>query len=234
MRMAAKKYRNNSGEFDDLIVQNLPFVRHILGKTIGALPDGVDIENLESAGIVGLVEAAQQFDPGKGATFKSFAYHRIRGAIIDELRRNCPLPQDMLQRITKVRRATERMEPPITAEGIAQVTGLTVSQVEDCLEAIRLTRCSSWDEAANAGSHSAQSPVIGPYAEVELAEHKRLLADGIERLPYQERMAVTLYYLEDLRLKEIGAVLGLSESRVSRVLNNAKLHLREFIRIKTS
>lgn len=234
MRMAAKKYRNNSDDLDDLIVQNLHYVRHILGKSIGSLPDGVDIENLESAGIVGLVEAAQQYDPTKGTSFRSYAYHRIRGAIIDELRRNCPLPQEMLQKIAKVRRATEQMEPPITPEAIARATELTVAQVEDCLEAIRLTRCSSWDEAAIGGNRSTQSSLAGPYAEVELAEHKRLLADGIERLPYQERMAVTLYYLEDLRLKEIGAVLGLSESRVSRVLNRAELHLREFIRIKTS
>lgn len=236
MRMAAKKYQSVSNELmrDDLIVRHLDYVRHILGRSIAGLPDGVDIENLESAGILGLVEAAQQFDPNRGVPFKTFAYQRIRGAIIDELRRNCPLPQPMLQMISKIRRATERLEPPVTPESLALATGLTTSQIDECLEAIRLTRCSSWDEAVIAGSRAAQEPTPGPYAEVELAESKRVLADAIEKLPYQERMVVSLYYMEDMRLKEIGLVLGLSESRVSRVLNRAELRLRDYIRIKTS
>jgi RNA polymerase sigma factor FliA len=126
------------------------------------------------------------------------------------------------------------MEPPITPEAIARTTDLTLTQVEECIEAMRLTRCGSWDEVAIAGSRSAQSPTDGPLAEVELAEVKQVLADSIERLPYQERMVITLYYLEDLRLKEIGKVLSLSESRVSRIVANAELRLKEYIRVKTS
>src|SRR4051794_2131254 len=85
---------------DELIVSHLPLVKHVIGRVIGDVPPGVDVENLESAGVLGLVEAAARFDPSRNANFKTFAYLRIRGAIVDEMRRNSPLPQHVHARLS--------------------------------------------------------------------------------------------------------------------------------------
>ncbi|MCA9215890.1 MAG: hypothetical protein KDB27_22645, partial [Planctomycetales bacterium] len=99
--------RTSDQRLDSLVVEHLEYVRHILGRLTYNLPANIDIENLESAGILGLVEAAKHFDESRGVPFKGFAYSRIRGAILDELRRNCPLSQQMLRQIAVVRTAAE-------------------------------------------------------------------------------------------------------------------------------
>ena len=210
---------------DQLVLDNLEFVRHLLGKLVCNLPEDVDVENLESAGILGLVEAAQQFDPDRGVPFRSFAYSRIRGAIIDELRRNCPLPQRVLQHISIVRAACENLEPPVTPERIVKMTGLSLEQVETCLQATRLTRPTVWDETL-----AYQKAKQRERDDTEFTELKSLLADCISELPEQDRIVITLYYLEDMRLKEIGATLSLSESRVSRIKDRAEVRLAAAMR----
>lgn len=214
---------------DRLILEHLYFVRHILGKMLGGLPDTVDNDNLESAGILGLVEAAGQFDPTRGIAFTTYAYQRIRGAILDELRRNCPVPQAVLQNWTLIREASVHMNPPLTAEKLAERTGLTVEEVDDCIAAMRLTRPENWADELG------ELPVPG-HREAEIdadsrrAEEKKLLADAIEELPEKMRLAVTMYYLEDMRMKEIGKVLELSESRVSRLVNAGELQLKSIVK----
>src|SRR3954469_25606357 len=110
---------------DDLILGHLPLVKHVIGRLVGGLPPGVDAENLESAGVLGLVEAAAKFDPSRNAQFKTFAYLRIRGAIVDELRRNSPLPQHVLGRVSAIRRACRTLPHPVTVDAIVAATGLT-------------------------------------------------------------------------------------------------------------
>ncbi len=214
---------------DRLILEHLSYVRHILGKMLGALPDYVDNENLESAGILGLVEAAGQFDPMRGTAFTTFAFQRIRGAILDELRRNCPVPQTILQNWSLIRDASVHMRPPLTPEKLSTATGLSVREVEDCLAAMKLTRPENWDEELG------ELPVPdGRQADVDSGSHrleeKRVLADAIEQLPDKMRLAVTMYYMDDMRMKEIGEVLGLSESRVSRLLASAELQLKSIVK----
>lgn len=231
MEAGLKTYRQVAArdERERLILDHLPDVRHILGKVAARLPSGVDRQNLESAGVLGLVEAAGQFDPARGVEFGAFARVRIRGAILDELRRNCPLPQRMLKRLAKVRQAYLRIDGPATTQAVAHFTGLTTAEVEECLEAASVTRTEQWNEDLSlqlsdrtAGEHHAG-------AAVELEEAKGRVADAIEQLPERERVVVTLYYLEDLRLREIGEALGLSESRVSRILTRAENRLRQLV-----
>ncbi len=217
---------------DQLIMSHLPLVRHIIGKLLAQLPPGQDAEGLESAGILGLVEAANNFDAERGATFKSYAYTRIRGAILDELRRNCPLPQHMIERVTLVRKAHEGLPAPVSVEALAKATGLSSEDVADCLAAIRLTRMYSWDGTGEPIGIRLDERDERPDSQAEKAELERQLARAIESLPERERMVVTLYYMEDLRLKEIGELLGLSESRVSRVLSAALFHLGEYLRAR--
>jgi RNA polymerase sigma factor for flagellar operon FliA len=233
MSTGLKTYKNASQkrEQDRLILEHLEYVRQLLGKMLGGLPAGVDIENLEAAGTLGLIESARKFDPARGVTFKTFAYNRIRGAIFDELRRNCPLSQQKMQQISAVQRACESLQPPVTPEAIAKESGLSVSTVEECLEAVRLTQPEPWNDL-KCMVHDRWNPSVHqtPEAEAERNEVKEILAEGIEELPERERLVVTLYYLEDLRYKEIGKVLNLSESRVSRLLTRAEFRLRELVR----
>jgi RNA polymerase sigma factor for flagellar operon FliA len=232
---AARVYRrlNSDAEREQLILRHLALVRHIVGRLKGKLPRGLDVENLEAAGVLGLVEAANRFDPDRGIRFETFAYARIRGAVFDELRRNCPLPQHLLERIATVRAAHARLPAPVTAERLAEATGLTADEVAECLGALRLTRVGSWEDLAGPHFPRRGESDERPSDRLEQAELHRLLSQGIRRLPDRERLVVTLYYLEDLRLKEIGQLLDLSESRVSRLLKTALFHLEEFLRAKT-
>lgn len=209
---------------DDLILDNVGYVRHILNRLLTHLPPTVDSENLESAGIVGLIEAARQFDAGRDVEFRTFAYQRIRGSILDELRRNCPLSQQMLQKIAHLRRVREKQESSVTVEQLAAASEMSTGEVTDCIAASRLTRPESWSESLH--GTAAEHVEAGDISEQR--EMREVLADGIEALPDTMRIAISLHYLEGLKLREIGTVLGLSESRVCRIVNNARQRLREF------
>jgi len=219
---------------DQLIVDHLSLVRHVVGRLLAELPPGLDVENLQSAATLGLVEAANKYDPARGVEFKAYAYTRVRGAALDELRRNCPLPQEMVQRVVLVRNAYRELRPPVSVERLAELTGLAYDEVVDCLAAIRMTRMVSWEDSCQSHIVRLDDAHERPHSAMERAEQKQLLAEAIERLPERERRVVTLYYLEDLRLKEIGKVLGLSESRVSRLLNSAVFQLGERLRAEVS
>jgi RNA polymerase sigma factor for flagellar operon FliA len=227
----AQAYRDvaRQGRRDQLILDHLPLVRHIVGKLTAELPSGIDIENLEAAGVLGLVEAATSFDPEREVRFKTFAYIRVRGAILDELRRNCPLPQPMLEALAKVRKAYRTLPAPVSVAALALASGLSEDEVSDCLAASRLTRMVSLSPGSRDWTTRLDDEGR-PEAPLERAEEARLLDEAIAALPERERLAVTLYYREDLRLKEISVVLSLSESRVSRILNAALFHLTEYFR----
>lgn len=211
---------------DELVINHIWLVRHLTGKVTARLPPGVDVENLESAGMLGLVEAANRFDATRGVDFKSFAALRIRGAIYDEARRNCPLPQEVMQRVMLVAKAQEHLSPPISVDDLVTETGLTKDEVVDALLAMPLIRIQSLDQVVDDPTRQTESSAE---AFAERSEQKRLLADAIAALPERERLVVTLYYMEDLRLKEIGEVLKLSESRVSRLLAAAQFQLKSFV-----
>lgn len=216
---------------DELIVGHLPLVKHVIGRLLGDLPSSADAENLESAGVLGLVEAASKFDPTRNAQFKTFAYLRIRGAIVDELRRNSPLPQHVLARVALVRKAYRTLPHPITVEALAAETGLTLDEVADTLAAERFAKTTSWEQAAEPSGLEPAAPADTPEDEAERAERASQLAEAIQALPEKERKAVTMYYQQDMRLKEIASVLGLSVSRVSRLLSKALFELGEQMRL---
>jgi RNA polymerase sigma factor for flagellar operon FliA len=232
VRVSAQPYTQlaEQSRRNELIESHLGLVRHILGKLIAQLPPGVDVENLESAATLGLVEAANKFDPERGIKFETYAYTRIRGAVLDELRRNCPLPQRMLERVALVRRAYEGLPPGSGTAALAAASGLSEDELADCLAAMRLARMSSWE--AEPPDCRFTDRAEAPDDQAQRAEQKELLADAIQALGERERLVVTLYYMEDLRLKEIGALLKLSESRVSRVLNAGLYHLGEYMRAR--
>jgi RNA polymerase sigma factor FliA len=224
---AVQKYQRvaEKSRRDELILSHLPLVKHVIGRILGELPPGVDVENLESAGVLGLVEAAGKFDPTRNAQFKTFAYLRIRGAIYDELRRNSPLPQHMLERVAAIRKALRTLPAPATVEMLADATGLTPDEVADTLAADRFVKMVSWEQTAQPGGLAPAASAPPPETELERWEAVQHLTDAIEQLPEKERLAVTLYYREELRLREIGEILNLSVSRVSRLITKAMFEL---------
>jgi RNA polymerase sigma factor for flagellar operon FliA len=217
---------------DELILSHLPLVKHVIGRLTAELPPGVDVDNLESAGVLGLVEAAGKFDPSRNAQFKTFAYIRVRGAILDELRRNSPLPQHMLERVALIRKAYRTLPAPVTADDLAAATGLTADEVADALAAERFNRMVSWEQTAQPNGLSVAHSAPPPEAEAERWEAVQQLSEAIEELPPRERTAVTLYYREEMRLKEMSAVMNLSPSRISRILSRATFELGERLRAK--
>jgi RNA polymerase sigma factor FliA len=232
--LAAYRQTAARAEREQLILEHLEEVRHILGRIAVRLPPEVDRQNLESAGVLGLVEAAAQYDPTRGVDFGAFARLRIRGAIFDELRRNCPLPQRMLKRVALVKQAYLRLDPPVTESALADVTGLSLDELEECRQAAALIRQEPWtqdlertlvDESATDGDGAAS---------MARHEDRSAVADAIERLAERERLVLTLYYLEDLRLREIAELVGLSESRVSRLLSRAESQLRQLVTTRTN
>lgn len=215
---------------DELVLSHLRLVKHVIGRVIGELPPGVDLENLEAAGVLGLVEAANKYDPTRNAQFKTFAYLRVRGAILDELRRSSPLPQHMLERVAKVRHALRTLTSPVTFEAIAAFTGMSEDEVADTLAADRFSKMVSWEQTAQPNGHDPAQSVEEPYAEVERWEEIQQLSEAIEQLPERERLVITLYYREDMSLKEISQVMRLSTSRISRLLSKAEFELGELLR----
>ncbi|MEP3482273.1 MAG: sigma-70 family RNA polymerase sigma factor [Fuerstiella sp.] len=224
MDAAVKAYRatTNQASRDDLIVDHIGDVKNILGRVVAALPDSVDRDNLEAAGLLGLVEAAHHFRPELNVKFSAFAYHRIRGAILDELRRNCPLSQRMLERWSTIRKAIESHDGYASVEQLADSTQLSAKDISDCMEAIRLTRPEEWNEEFG----FRVNPML---SDIEQEEKQQQLEDAIMQLEERDRSVVIMYYRDELRLKEIGEVLGLSESRVSRILSEAVRKMRVLV-----
>ena len=160
---------------DQLIMDHLGYVNHILAKLLNQLPRGVDAENLESAGALGLIEAASQFDPSRNVEFKTFSYQRIRGAILDELRRNCPLSQQMLQKIAHLRQVKSQFDGTVTVEDLAAAAGMSVGEVTHCIQSSRLTRPDSWNDAVRIRGHIGDNDNA---TDLEQQEMEQVLAEG--------------------------------------------------------
>ena len=217
---------------DQLIMDNIDYVARIL-STMAFNVDGSDArENLLSAGVVGLVEAANSFDPSQGKSFRTFAYRRISGAIVDEMRRQSPVPQTVLKQIGIVKKAYQRLEPPVTPEDLAHETNLALDEIITCLEAMRFIKPADWNDLDDVVHASWRASETSVEFHIEAEERKQMLARSIEELPERERLVLTLYYNEELNLAEIGNVMDLSESRVSRVLASARFRLQEAMRCK--
>ncbi|NND95824.1 MAG: sigma-70 family RNA polymerase sigma factor [Pirellulaceae bacterium] len=219
---------------DNLILENVDFVARILSTMTFMVTSDEARENLHSAGVLGLVEAAHSFDANQGIAFRTFAYPRIRGAIVDELRKQSPVSQAVLKQIGVVKKAYESIEPPVTSEALADATGLNVDQIVDCLEAMRFIKPDNWNDLSDVIHGSWRSSVDSPEYQLESEEMTRVLAESIQELSDQQRIVLSLYYTEELKLAEIAAAMDLSESRVSRILAAAKFRLQEMIRCKTA
>jgi RNA polymerase sigma factor for flagellar operon FliA len=224
---------------DRLILTYAPLVKFVAGRVGASLPSHVDEQDLVSYGLLGLIGAIERFDPGRAIKFETFAMARIRGAIIDELRSLDWVPRSVRTRARQIERAIatlekELMRAPTDAE-IAAKLGVTNGELEDSLHEISRTSVAALDELWSPSGSGDQIALIDtiedefgpdPETSLELTEIREALAESISSLPEREKLVVTLYYYEELTLREIGEVLGVTESRVSQLHTKAILRLK--------
>ena len=218
---------------DDLIVRGAPQVKRIAYHLLARLPASVQVDDLIQAGLLGLLEAARRYDPAQGANFSTFAEPRIRGAMLDEIRKGDWVPRSVHRKAREVSAAIRAVETATGCEArdreIAEQMGLSLAEYYSTLSSLRGQKLLSLDDAGTGDESEAQripAPDSDP-SETTSREHLcKLLARAIDLLPERERLVLSLYYDEELHLKEIGAVLGVSESRVSQLHSQALARLR--------
>ncbi|MBL8748110.1 MAG: FliA/WhiG family RNA polymerase sigma factor [Planctomycetes bacterium] len=236
MRGGATKLLRTSAERDRLVEQYLPLVRYVVARLPVTMPAALDRDDFYSVGVIGLMHAAATYDPSRGASFKTFAYTAIRGAILDEVRRNDPVPRNRRDRLRKMERASSSLHAELDREPtlaeLAKVLGCTEEELDLDLQALHTCRTLSLDEPHGHGDERGAlvdhvpGETVDPGEQADDRESLARLGKAIAALPETERHVVVLYYHEQLFLKEIGTVLGVTESRVSQILTRATERLR--------
>lgn len=221
---------------DLLLMEHLPTVRYLARRIHERLPQHVDLHDLISAGVVGLIDAFSKFDHTKKVQFKSYAQFRIRGAILDSLRTLDWSPRELRRKGRAVEEAirsvTQRIGRAPSEQEIAEELGLGLAEYQRILGDLRGLEIGSLHMERSEDSGDEELTYIpGPAEEDPLfrclkGEMKQRLADAIDELPEKERIVLTLYYYEELTMKEIGLTLGVVESRVSQIHSSAVLRLR--------
>lgn len=220
----------------DLVEQYLPLVKHVVGRLAMSLPSHASVDDLQSAGLVGLLQALRCYDPAAGASFETYARIRIRGAVFDELRRMDWVPRLVHDKARKVQNAISEFERQTgrqpTESETAHALNITIPEYEKWMEQIRPATFICLDSAANddeSGSlHDALADETqpSPCVTAQSGELKELIFQKISTLPEIQKKVLALYYFEDLRLREIAAVFGLTESRISQIHSQAILAIR--------
>lgn len=217
--------------------ESLLLVKYVVGRIAVELPASLDRDDLCAFGAIGLWRAIQTYDATRGVAFSTHAYIHIRGAILDELRRLDFLPRtrrDKLKEVSAVRAALEqKLGRPATIEELTEATALPAEELDEILLSEHTSQVLSIDDSApddaGIGALLRSSADQDPCVIAERSELKQQLAAAIQQLPKAERQVVTLYYAENLLLKEIGEVLGFSESRASQIHARALDRLRSFM-----
>lgn len=236
--MSAPETLGHPGELDrdGLILDHLPLLQHIVGRMALDIPGRVERDDLLGWGMIGLISAADTWDPGRGLKFSTYSFPRIRGAILDELRRMDFLPRGRREKLRELERAVGELEQaqgtPPTPEDVAARLGVDAEEFDAILHSARVAGCVSLNDGP---SEPLTAMLTDPRCEdpvgsAEWQEAKELLVEAIQRLPEQEQTVVTLYYGEELLLKEIGEVLGVTESRVSQIHSRALYRLNRELR----
>ncbi len=223
---------------DELVMQYAPLVKYVVGRLAIGLPNIMDFEDVLSYGTLGLIEAVDRFDPTKGVKFETYAIARIRGAIIDALRSLDRLPRSVRQKARQIEKATVELEttfgrPPTTAE-VADHLGVSVDKYQNMLIDASWTTVSLDGLLDNQNYGEGGAPVeledVNAHSEViggiERDETGRILAEAVINLPERERLVVSLYYQDDMTMKEVSRVLSISESRVCQLHARAVSRLR--------
>jgi len=227
---------------DTVVSDHLWLVKCISRAIHEHLPQWIDLEDLVSVGTMGLIKAVDDFDASKGARLETYARYRIRGAILDELRRLDIFPSSTRQKLHQLEDAIVDLERGLgrypTDEEISEKSGLSLQEISGLLSNASMVVLYSLEELTGGSDDQlgwevgeAVATMDDPLASLERQELERVLIEAIEELPATERAVLGLYYYDGLRMKEIGNVLNISESRVSQVHSKAILLLRAKLRM---
>jgi len=232
--------KRNRRERDRLAEEYLPLVRHVVARIAMNLPAHVDSDELFQVGSIGLVNASRSFDEKRGVAFKTYAFALIRGAILDELRRLDVVPRSTREKIRAMDSAAAKLaqqldRPPAPAE-VAAALGTSETNVFELIRAARTVAMLSLDDGTSSPEALLVRDIlpcphsIDPSDAASQAELIEAVAARIGALPEAERRVITMYYREGLLLREIGEVLGVTESRVSQIHSRALARLQEMLR----
>ena len=223
-------------EQESILLEHLPVVRYLARRIHERLPQHVDMEDLVSAGVVGLMDAFAKFDPDKKVQFRSYAQFRIRGAIIDSLRTLDWSPRELRRKGRAVEEAirvlTARLGRPPGEGEVAAEMDLGLEEYQQLLGDLKGLEIGTLHLERNEDSGEEELAYIpgrpdeDPLFRCLRGELEERLAEAINRLPDRERLVMTLYYYEEMTMREIGLALGVVESRVSQVHASAVVHLR--------
>ncbi len=223
-----------------LVLAYSPLVKYVAGRMASGLPPHVNEADLISYGLGGLISAIERFDPSREIKFETYAITRIKGAIIDELRSIDWVPRSVRARAREIERANSKLEHRLqraaTDEELAGELGISTQELQDSLIAISHSSVAALDELWSVSDSSGDQVSLldtledpgapDPAQVLDVGDLKDRIAESIARLPEREKLVIALYYYENLTLREIGEVLGVTESRVSQLHTKAVLRLR--------
>jgi RNA polymerase sigma factor for flagellar operon FliA len=228
---------------EQLVLEYAPLIKYIAQKIAARLPANIELDDLISSGVIGLIDAIEKYDASRDNKFKTYAEFRIRGAILDELRAQDWVPRSVREKAKLLEKVYSRIEQRVgrqaTDEEVCSELNITQEEYHDLLNQVRSVSLLSFDDISSFskadkrslhgyGESGQRSPT--PFNEVNVAHIKKLIAEAIHDLPEKQRLVLSLYYYEDLNLKEIGRVLDVTESRVSQLHTQAILRLKGKLR----
>lgn len=217
---------------DALVTQYAPLVQRIAYHLKSRLPDSVMIEDLLQSGMMGLLEAAGKFNDSKGASFETYAGIRIRGAMIDEIRKGDWVPRSVHKNARLVAQAITDIEQKTGAQAtdqeIAEYLDISIDKYHAILKDAANGHILAFDDLGVSDDYFSEenAPENEPFKGIRDEKFKQSLGQAIETLPEREKLVLALYYDEELNLKDIGEVLGVSESRVSQIHSQAMVRLK--------
>jgi RNA polymerase sigma factor for flagellar operon FliA len=228
-----------SADREQLILAYAPTIKYLAQRIAARLPPPISVEDLIHVGVIGLIDAIEKFDPSRDILFKTYAEFRIRGAMLDELRALDWVPRSVRQKEGALARAYRELERtlgrPAQDEEVAAFLGIELETLDEWYHQVKGVALVSLDtpglrtkegEALNLLEVLIPEHAASPAQFVQTQRLKALVAEAIDALPYKEKVIISLYYYEELTMKEIGKVLDITESRVSQLHTKTILHLR--------
>ncbi len=224
---------------DELLEEYLPLVRYHADQLMRRTPDSIELDDLIDAGVLGLLDGAQRFDHGRDIQFKTFVSYRVRGAMIDYLRTFDWMPRGLRDHAKEMQAAFIELEQqygrPADEQEIAMHLGISLDEYRQRLNQVRTMSVVHFDDLPIKSNHDEDlsiletleaDPMTTPESQNTMLQFVKQLADAIAELPARENVLITLYYYEELTMKEIALILGLTESRVSQLHSQMVLRLR--------
>ena len=224
---------------EEVIKRYSPMIKYVANRIAMRLPPHIEVDDLISVGVLGLMDAISKYDSTRGAKFKTYAEFRVRGAILDELRAMDWVPRSIRQKASNVDKVVQKLQAKLSRvpedEEVAKEMGISLDQFHETLNETKSIPIFSLEDLGIAKESGEQQSLLDclagkadadPQTQIRLIELKEIIAKAIDALPEKERLMVSLYYYEELTMKEIGAVLEITESRVSQIHSKAVYRLR--------